>query len=83
MARAAVAAEGFVGHFGDVRAAHDYGNADGADRIRHAVSLGDHSGHGADADQINLLLDYISRDSGFVHGLGVSVDQHNVVAGGG
>src|SRR6202043_779773 len=37
MAGTAGAAERLVSHFGDVRAAHHYGDADGANGVRHAV----------------------------------------------
>ena len=83
VAGTAIAAEGFVRHFRDVRAAHDYGHADRAHGIGHAVGLGDHAGHGADADQINFLFEDVAGDSGFVHGLSIAIDEHNFVAGGG
>ena len=79
VARTAIAAEGFVGHFRDVRSAHDHGDADGAHGVGHAIGLGDHAGHGADADQINLLFDHVAGDSGFVHGLSVAIDQDDFV----
>ena len=81
VAGAAIAAEGFVGHFRDVRSAHDHGHADGANGVGHAIGLGDHAGHGADADQIDFLFEDVAGDSGFVHGLSVTVDEYNFVAG--
>jgi hypothetical protein len=75
--KTAIAAESFVRHFGDVRSTHHYGDADGADCVCHAIGLGDHSGHGADADQINFLLEHVAGDRRFVHGLGVAIDQDN------
>ena len=80
VARAAIAAEGFVGHFGDVRAAHDDGDTGGANRVSHAISLGDHAGHGADADQVDVVFADVTGDSGFIHGLSVAVDQEHFMA---
>ena len=77
---AAIAAQSLVRHFGDVRAAHDHGHANGTNSIGHAIGFGDHAGHGADADKINLLFEHVASDPGFVHGLGVAVDQHNFMA---
>ncbi len=71
----------FVGHFGNVRAAHDHRHPRGTHRVRHAIGLGDHSRHGADAHQSNIVFTHVLRDAGFVHGLGVPVDQHHFVAG--
>ncbi len=81
MAGSAIAAQSFVGHFRDVRAAHDHGHAHGANGVGHAVGFGDHAGHGADANQINFLFDDVAGDSGFVHGLSVTIDEYNFVAG--
>jgi len=64
-----------------MRAAHDHRHADGTNRVSHAIGLGDHAGHGADADQIHFLFDHVARDPGFIHRLGVAVDQHNFMAG--
>ena len=82
VARTAIAAEGFIGHFGDVRPSHHDRHAHGAHRVCHAIGLGDHSGHGADADQINFLFEHIAGNAGFIHGLGVAIDQNNFMAGG-
>ena len=81
VARAAIAAEGFVGEFRDVRSAHDDWHTGGADGVGDAIGLGDHAGHGADADQIDVLVAHVLRDLRFVHGLGVAVDEQNFVAG--
>ena len=79
MAGAATAAEGFVGFFGNVRAAHDDGNADGANRVRHAIGFGDHTSHGADTDETDFFVLDKLGDGFFVHGLRVTIDQHNFV----
>ena len=80
VAGTAITAESFICHFCDVRAAHYNRYADGANRIGHAIGFGDHASHGANADQINFLFDDITRNASFVHGLGVTVDQHNFMA---
>src|SRR5207248_11390017 len=54
--RAAIAAKRLIRKFCDVRSAHDYGHASGADRVRHTVSLGDHPSHGPDADQSDVAI---------------------------
>ena len=82
MAGAAIAAEGLIRHFCNVRATHYNPNAGGTNGICHAVGLGDHSGHGADADQINLLIDHIAGNCSLVHRLGVAINQHDFVFGG-
>ncbi len=64
-----------------MRTTHDDGYTDGANRVGHAVGLGNHASHGADADEINFLFEDVAGDSGFVHGLGISIDQHNFVRG--
>ena len=79
MAGPATAAKGFVGFFGNVRAAHDDGNADGANGVRHAIGFGDHASHGADADETDFFVLDKFGDGFFVHGLSVAVDQHNFV----
>ncbi len=81
VARSAIAAEGFVGEFGDVRSAHDDFHPGGADGVGDAIGLGDHAGHGADADEVDFFIANILGDLGFVHGLGVAVDQQDFVAG--
>ena len=80
MAWSAVAAEGFVRFFRNVRATHHYGHTHGANRIGHAIGLRNHSCHRADADKADILFAYISRDAVFIHGLGIAVDQENFVA---
>ena len=81
MARPAVAAERLVRHLGHVRAAHDDRHPGRADRVGHAVGLGDHPRHGADADEVDPLVAHVTRDLLLVHGLGVAVDQHDFMAG--
>ena len=71
---AAIAAEGLIRQFGDVRSAHDYRHSCSADGVGHAIGLGDHSGHRADADQPNLLVAHVLRDLRLVHGLSVAID---------
>jgi hypothetical protein len=56
MARAAVATEGLVGQFGDVRTTHDHRDSRSTNGIGYAISLGNHSGHGANADQPDFLI---------------------------
>ena len=82
MARSAVAPERFVGQFGDVRSAHHDRHSGGANGVGHAIRLGDHSGHRADADQSDVFFSNEPRDLGFVHRLRVAVDQQHFVAGG-
>src|SRR4029077_19400249 len=76
MARTAVSTEGFVGFFGNVRSPHHYRHTNGADRIRHAVGLGDHAGHRSDPDKSDVLFTHKTGDAGFIHGLRVTVDEH-------
>ena len=63
-----------------MRPAHHDGNSGGANGVGHAIGLGDHASHGADADQPNVFVANILRDLGFVHGLGVAVDQQDFMA---
>jgi hypothetical protein len=77
VAWAAVVTESLVGQFGDVRTAHHDRNTSGTNRIRDAISLRDHSGHGPDAHQSDLLFADVSRDLAFVHWLRVAVNQQN------
>ena len=56
MARPAIAAQRFVGDFGDVRPTHDHGDAGGAQGVGDAVGFGDHAGHGADAHEPDASL---------------------------
>ncbi len=80
VARAAIAAERLVGHFGHVRSAHHYWNSGGANRIGHAIRLGNHSGHGADADQSNLVVAHKLRDPRFIHRMCVAIHQQHFMA---
>ena len=79
--RSAVAAEGFVGAFGDVRPAHDYGHAGGAQGVGHAVGFGDHARHGADADESDFLIQRVLNQLGIGHRLRVAIDQQYFIAG--
>ena len=81
MARAAIAAQRLVGQFGDVRSAHDHRDAGGAKGVGHAVSFGDHAGHGADPHQPDALGEHEAHDLGVGHGLSVAVDQQHFVSG--
>jgi hypothetical protein len=76
----AIATQGLIGHFGDVRSAHHHRNSRGPNRIRHAICLGDHSGHGANAHQPNVFLAHELRDPRFVHGLRVAIHQQHLMA---
>src|SRR6266446_2473531 len=80
MARAAITPERLIGHFRDVRTAHDNFYSRGAHRVRHAIGLGDHPGHRADADQPDVLFTHVARDTFFIHRLRVAVNQHYLVA---
>jgi hypothetical protein len=71
-----LAAESLIRHFGDVRSAHHYPQAGGAKGVRHAVSVGDHAGHGADADQVDFRAKGELHWFLVVHGLSIAVDQH-------
>jgi hypothetical protein len=62
--------------------AHHHWDTGGTDRIGHAVGLRDHSGHRADSNQANILFADKSCDARLIHGLCVSVDQNDFVAGG-
>src|SRR6267142_2108898 len=81
MPRAAVTPQSLIRHFRDVRAAHHHLYSRGPHCIRHAIGLGDHPGHRADADEFNPMLAHVPRDTLFIHGLGVSVNQDYFVAG--
>ncbi len=56
MTRPAIAAECFVGQLGDVRSAHHDRHSDGTNGVGHAVSLRDHSGHRANANESDVLF---------------------------
>jgi len=68
MARAAISPEGLIGHLCDVRAAHDDLHAGGAHCICHAIGLGNHPGHPANADQSDILFTDIALDAFFIMG---------------
>ncbi len=80
MTRAAVTPESLIGHFRHMRAAHHDLYSHGAHCIRHAIGLGDHPGHRADADQSHILFTHISRNTFLIHGLRVTINQHHFVA---
>ena len=81
VARPAIAPQGLVGQFGDVRSAHHDLHSGRANGVGDAVGLRDHAGHGADADQIDLLVADVLRDLSLVHGLRVAVDQQHFMSG--
>src|SRR6266576_1097584 len=56
MTRTAIAAQGLVGHFRNVRSSHYDRHARGANGISHAVGPGHHSGHRANTNEPDLLL---------------------------
>ena len=62
--------------------AHDHGNAGRAHGIRHPIRLGDHTGHGADSDQPDILAEHELNQFGVGHRLGIAVDQNHLVAAG-
>ena len=66
MAWAAIAAQGFVGHFSDMRTSHHHRNAHRADGVRHLIGLPDHPRHRTNAHQSDLLLPDVLRQ--FCHG---------------
>src|ERR1700686_2126698 len=80
VARTAVATERLVGHLGDVRASHHHRNTNRADGISHAVGLGDHSCHGANTDQSNIIVAHVLRDPSFIHRLGIAIYQKNLMS---
>ncbi len=81
VARAAVTTKGFVGQFGNMWPSHDDRNPSGANCIGYAVGLGDHSRHGADADQSDILIANIFRDLRFIHRLSIPIDEQHFVSG--
>ena len=81
MARSAVSPEGFVGFFRNVRATHHDRHAHGANGVGHAIRLGDHASHRADADKPDVLFAHVSGDPCFIHGLRVAIDQNDFMAG--
>ena len=82
MARPPISTERLVGHLGHVRSAHHHRNSRGPNRIRHAIRLGNHSGHGADADQSNIIVAHKLRDPRLVHRLRVAIHQQHFIASG-
>jgi hypothetical protein len=62
--------------------AHHHRNAGGADGVGYAVGFGDHAGHGADPYQADLVIESEPYQLVIVHGLGVAVDQQDLVLGG-
>jgi hypothetical protein len=58
------------------------GNTGGTNRIRHAVRLGDHAGHGADPDQFDPFVDNELDQFSVAHRACVAIDQNDVMAGG-
>ena len=80
MSRSTVAPQSLVGFFCDVWAAHHYRHAHRANCVSHAVSLRDHAGHGANSDESDVLFADESSDSGFIHRLGVAINEQYFVA---
>ena len=72
--------ERLVSHLRHMRSSHHYGNSRRANRIRHAISLRNHSGHGADADQSNIVIAHKLRDPRLIHRLSVAVDEQHLMA---
>ena len=78
---ATISAKRLVRHFGYVRPADHDRHTDGADRIGHAISFGDHSSHGTDADEIDTTLAYEPGQAFLIHVVCVAINQQNFVAG--
>src|SRR5947207_2020804 len=76
-----VAAAFLVGKFGHVWSAHEDRHSGSANGVGGAIRLGDHSGHGADADQSNVLFAHELCNLSLVHGLGVTINQQHFMAG--
>jgi hypothetical protein len=81
MARAAVASQRLVRHLAHVRSAHHHPHAGGAECVGDPVRPGHHSGHRADADQVDLPFEREAHQLGVAHRLGVAVDQQHLVLG--
>ncbi len=81
MTRSAVAAEGFVGGFGDVRPAHHHGHPGGTHCVGHAVGFGDHARHGAYPHESDLLIERVLHQLGIGHRVSVAIDQQYFIAG--
>ena len=79
--RSAVAAQGFIRAFGDVRPAHYDGHAGGAQCVRHAVGFGDHARHGANPHQSDFLIQSVLHQLGIGHRLRVAINQQYFIAG--
>jgi hypothetical protein len=81
MAWSAIPAKSFICHFCNVGTSHDHQHSGGTDGICHAISFGNHPGHRANANQINLLFADVPGNSKFIHRLSVTIDQDNFMAG--
>ncbi len=81
VSRTAIAAQGLVGQLRHMRTAHHHRYANRPNGVCDAVSLRDHSGHGADPYQLNTLLSHPLRDFRLIHGNRVTVDEHHFVTG--
>ncbi len=79
MARTAVSTERFIRNFCDVWATHHDWHSNCADGIRHTVSSGCHSGHGADPDEPDTLIEDKLNEFLFTHRARVSINQQNFV----
>jgi hypothetical protein len=81
VARATIAAESFIGLFGHVRPSHNHRNSCCPNRVSHAIRPGDHPGHGTDTNQPDVLVADELRNLGFVHRLGIAIDQQDFMSG--
>ena len=80
VARPAVSAQSFIRLFGHMWAAHNHGNAGGANGVRHPVGFLDHARHRADAHQTDVLLLDEFDELLVVHPLRVPVDQDDLMS---
>jgi hypothetical protein len=67
----------FIRNFANMRPAHHDQDAGGANCVCHAVSFLSHSGHGADADQSDVLLANKLNDFIIAHRARVSINQRD------
>ena len=81
MTNATIPAKRLVRHFGYVRPANHDGHAGGADGIGHAISFGDHSGHGPDPDEIDTALAHEPGHAFLIHVVCVAINQQDFVLG--
>ena len=79
--RAAIASEGLVRNFRDMRASHHYRNSFGANGVCHSVSLRHHPRHSANPGQLDALLSKVLDEFLFVQRLRVAIHEEHVVPG--